>query len=294
MTQKQSVMNKYYIQTILGKGAFGEVYLASRIKDNKTVAVKVEKKDISVSRLTIEYEIYKKLIERGMNYGIPKIYEIIDTENFKLMTMELLGKNLEELFNINQKKFSIETVLYLGIHIIDLLENLHKSGFIHRDIKPSNFMVGYNEPSKIYMVDFGLSKEYICKNGEHIAQTFKKSIIGTARYSSINMHHGFEPSRRDDLESVGYMLVFFFHGKLPWQGIKGTSKKSFFEKIGDMKLSTKYEQLCFDMPKCFVKYLDYCRNLGFTQTPDYHYLKMLFAKEIKINNYQFKYDWVKN
>lgn len=293
MTQS-SVMNKYYIQTILGKGAFGEVYSASRMKDNKSVAVKVEKKDITISRLSIEYEIYKKLIERGVRYGIPKIYEMIDAENFNLLVMERLGKNLEELFNENNKKFCIDTVLYLSLYIVSLIEILHKAGFIHRDIKPSNFMVGFNDPSKLYIVDFGLSKEFITKTGNHIPQQFKRSMIGTARYSSINMHLGIEPSRRDDLEAIGYMLIFLFQGKLPWQGIKGTSKKSFFEKIGDTKLSTKYEDLCRDMPKCYIDYLKYCRSLTFAQTPDYTYLKTLFAKEIKQGNHQCKFEWIKN
>lgn len=285
------VMNKYFIQKVLGKGAFGIVYLATRLKDNLLVAIKVEKKDTSISRLVIEYNIYKKLISGGFIDGIPRIYDMLETQNYNMMTMELLGQTLDDLHNHYDKKFSISSVLYIGINVINLMEKLHSVGFIHRDIKPSNFLIGYKKPQKIYLADFGLSKEYI-KNNEHIRQAFKKSMIGTARYSSINMHLGIEPSRRDDLESIGYMLIYFHVGKLPWQGLKGTSKKTFFEKIGDVKLSISLDQLCSDVPTCFMDYIKYCRNLQFAETPNYYYLKKLFFDEINKNNYVCQYEWL--
>ena len=289
---KYNVMDKYFIQSILGKGAFGEVYMATNLSTDKKVAIKVEKKTLNTSRLMIEYNIYKQLIVSGFIDGIPRIYEMIETPNYNLMTMELLGKTLDDLFIQYNKKFSISSVSYLGFHMISLLEQLHKAGFVHRDIKPSNFLIGYSNKQKIYLADFGLSKEYLTKTGNHIKQTFNRSMIGTARYTSINMHLGIEPSRRDDLESIGYMLIYFFHGVLPWQGLKSPTKKSFFEKIGGVKLSTNIDKLCSDMPQCFAEYIKYCRNLQFSDTPDYTYMKKLFANTIYQNKYNCNYEWM--
>lgn len=286
-----NLMSKFYLQKIIGKGAFGVVYLATRIKDGILVAIKIEKKDSTTLKLFDEYKIYKKIISRGFIHGIPHIYEMIETQNYNMLTMELLGKTLDDLHNDANKQFSISTSLYIGLDILRLIKNLHMARFIHRDIKPSNFLIGHDNAQKIYLADFGLSKEYMNRHQVHIRQTFKKSMIGTARYSSINMHMGIEPSRRDDLESIGYMLIYFCRGVLPWQGLKCTSKKTFFEKIGDVKLSTSAEKLCENLPNCFVDYIKYCRNLQFAETPDYIHLENLFINEIIKNKYNKRYEW---
>ena len=220
------------------------------------------------------------------------MYELLQTDEYNILIMELLGgMNLDDLFDRVDKKFSIPTVLYLGVEIVKLIAGLHKSGYIHRDIKPNNFLIGIKNKQKIYLTDFGLSKKYLV-GGKHFNETFNHGLVGTARYSSINMHMGFEPARRDDLESIGYMLVYFTKGKLPWQGL-AKDKKNFVDKIFDVKLSTKLETLCKDLPKCFIEYLKYCKELKFDDTPNYDYLIGLFQDEITKNNYICEYEWIK-
>jgi serine/threonine protein kinase len=294
MTQhNQKVINKYMILESIGKGAFGEVYKATRMTDNLDVAMKIEKKSAVIPRLIQEYKIYQKLITRKCRHGIPGIHELIQTDDYNIMIMELLGESLEEIFNISNRKFSISTVLFLGANILKIIEKVHNAGFIHRDIKPNNFLIGSVNRQQIYLTDFGLSKQYINNNGKHLKETFNHSMVGTARYSSINMHLGIEPSRRDDLEAIGYLLIYFIKGRLPWQGVcNGKDRRSMFECIGNAKLSTELETLCDELPICFSNYLKYCRNLRFTETPDYAFLVRLFTETIRTNNFSCTYEWV--
>lgn len=288
------VIDKYMIITKIGKGSFGDVYKATRITDEIDIAMKIEKRKGSMSRLIPEYKIYKKLYERGSKKGIPRIYEILQSDDYNMLIMELLGESLEDLFIKYSRCFSINTVLYLGVEILQIIERIHNAGFIHRDIKPNNFLIGFFDKTQIYLTDFGLSKEYITENGTHIKETFDRSIIGTARYSSIHMHMGFEPSRRDDLESIGYMLIYFAKGKLPWQGVnKHKNKNDMFNKIMDIKLSTKLETLCQNLPICFINYIQYCWSLKFNEKPNYQYLINLFKETIKQNKFECHYEWMR-
>lgn len=289
MTQQIVVSNEYKLLREIGSGSFGEVYLAKN-KDNKKFAAKIEKKG-DRSRLYDEYKFYKKLYDRGFKIGIPKIISFIETPEYNMLVMELLGKNLDELLEEYNGTFDINTVLKIGIDIINLLECLHETGFIHRDIKPNNFMTGYKSDSKhLYVLDFGLSKQYINKK-EHINFKGERSLIGTARYASINVHMGFEPSRRDDLEAVGYMLIYFLKGKLPWQGLKKEKNDDHIRMIGDVKMSTNIKKLCENIPTCFIEYISYCKKLQFDEKPDYNYLKNLFIKEADNQHIDLKYCW---
>lgn len=293
MSNYHSLLDKYIILEHIGKGAFGDVYKATNISNNKNVAMKVEKRQKYMTRLLPEYKIYCKLFSRNCRKYVPRVYEFLQTDDFNIITMELLGSSLEDIFNSLNKKFSLSTVLFLGISILKSIEQVHRAGFIHRDIKPNNFLTGYTNKQNIYLTDFGLSKEFITPNQTHIKETFNHSIVGTARYSSINMHLGFEPSRRDDLESIGYMLIYFANGKLPWQGVcKDKNKQSIFESIGNVKLSISIENLCENLPLCFANYLKYCRNLQFSEKPNYSYLIKLFANTIQINNFNCMYEWM--
>ena len=291
MVSNNIVLLNYTILETIGKGAFGNVYKGINNQNNTIVALKVENLTTS-SRLIFEYKIYKKLLKKNNCKGIPIVYTLLQTTNYNIMVMQLLGESLEDIFNKNNKLFSISTVLFLGVQILSILENIHNCGYLHRDIKPNNFLVDHNNKYNVYLTDFGLSKSFIDINNNHIKETHNHDIIGTARYSSINMHKGIEPSRRDDLESVGYMLIYFLKGKLPWQGTQNnTHKKDIFNKIGEIKCYTKIEALCENYPKCFCDYLYYCRNLKFQETPNYNYLKNLFLNEIISNKYICHYEW---
>lgn len=148
------------------------------------------------------------------------------------MVMDLLGPSLQDLFQKCNRRFDLKTVVLIGKQVITRLEYLHSKKFIHRDIKPENFLMGTHQNcTKVFVIDFGLSKKYIQKNGEHIPYKDNKSLTGTPRYASINSHLGIEQSRRDDLESVVYMLIYFLKGSLPWQNLKNDPNYDRYEKI---------------------------------------------------------------
>ena len=276
--QSKVLLDDYILDKKIGSGSFGEVYRAIDTKTKEYVALKIEEKKHG-NLLALEYKIYTKLEKAGFIDGLPKVYKYIETSQSNIMVMELLDKSLEYLFN-QKKKFTNRTVFLLGIEITNLLRTLHNIGYIHRDIKPNNFMIGSGEnKGKIYIMDFGLSKQFINK-GKHISYTVDKSLIGTARYASTHIHMGMEPSRRDDIESVGYMLVYFMKGSLPWQGLKKEKTEDHLEHIGEIKLLTKIEKLCEGLPDCFAKYINYAKSLKFEQEPDYEYLINLFMEEL--------------
>lgn len=285
------VSNEYEIIKKVGSGSFGEVYLTKMLSNGHLVASKIEEKDgnIQNSKIFDEYKIYKKLKLKGFDKGIPKIYSFYETPKFNVLVMELLGDNLDSIFNKYNKKFELCIILKIGYEIINLIEKIHNCGFIHRDIKPNNFMFGIGKKKlELYILDFGLSKKFI-KNNKHIEYKTNKSLVGTARYTSINIHLGIEPSRRDDLESIGYMLIYFLKGTLPWQGIKKKKNVDHLELISDSKLATSLNKLCQDIPRQFYEYIEYTRKLTFDENPDYKYLKDLFLQCAKENNTELKY-----
>ena len=287
---KETLKDNYTMQKIIGKGSFGIVYLAVD-KNNNKYAAKVERKGEN-SRLMEEYKIYRKLYNKHVTKSIPKIHSFMQTSNFSIMVMDLLGPSLDAVFLKYNKKFTLPTVLKLGYEFVSVLESLHKAGFIHRDIKPNNFLLGKQDPDEVYLTDFGLSRSYM-KNNEHIDFNTKKSLIGTLRYASVNMHMGIEPSRRDDLESIGYMLIYFLKGSLPWQGLKSDedSDSKHMEKIGDMKLIIKLDKLCDGIPKQFKEYIKDCKETKFDEEPNYDKLKNYFLCAAKENKVELKYQW---
>lgn len=164
------------------------------------------------------------------------------------MVMDFLGPTLSDLFHFKNKKFSLTTVLLIAIQILQRIEYVHEKGFIHRDVKPENFLIGLNDNSHtIYMIDYGLSRRYKDKNtGQHVSYRENRNLVGTARYASINAHLGIEQSRRDDIEGIGYLLVYLLLGKLPWQSKQEKSKLP--GKILEKKLITPPEILCKRLP----------------------------------------------
>ena len=212
------------------------------------------------------------------------------------MVMELLGKSLEDIFQQQQKKFSIKTVCMVGLQMLDRLEFVHSKNIIHRDIKPDNFVLGLDNKSHIiYVLDFGLSKKFrSSRTHQHIKFNVNKKLTGTARYASINALKGCEQSRRDDLEAIGYVLMYFLRGCLPWQGLHVHKGEDRYKKILAKKRSTSAEELCKGFPNEFVEYINYTRNLEFEADPDYKFLRGLLVTALEKENtkYDFYYDWV--
>jgi serine/threonine protein kinase len=284
-------INNYELTNKIGSGSFGEVFIIKNKKDKKMYAAKIEETK-NKNRLKSEYNIYKKVNKNNEIAGIPKVYNFIETEEYNVMIMELLGPSLESIYENCNRKFSLNTMFKLSIDMFTLIEQFHKRGFIHRDIKPGNFIFNFAKPyNKIYIMDFGLSKPYII-NGEHIEPKYDRSLIGTARYCSQNIHWGFEPSRRDDLESICYVLIYLLRGNLPWQGLKKDKNKTQVERIADKKNTVSIEVLCKDLPECFVKILDYVKKLKFEEKPNYKFILDCIDEDIKKMNINPEYDFV--
>mmetsp|Transcript_3043 Transcript_3043/g.4529 ORF Transcript_3043/g.4529 Transcript_3043/m.4529 type:complete len:380 (+) Transcript_3043:121-1260(+) len=280
---------KYRMKQKIGSGSFGDIYLGENVRTKEPVAIKLENKSTKYPQLMYEYKVYRAL-ESGT--GIPNVHWCGTAGKCNVMVMDLLGESLEALYNKCQRKFSLKTILMLAIQLLDRIEHIHKCFFLHRDIKPDNFLMGRGNGKKIlYAIDMGLSKRYMHPSTlEHIPYRDKKKFTGTPRYASICTHHGVEQSRRDDLESLGYMLMYFLLGKLPWQGLKARTKQEKYDKIGNRKESIPVEVLCKGFPKEFALYLNYCKELRFAQKPNYSYLRQLFSNLFK--NCHFRDDWV--
>lgn len=286
------VGNKYRLGRKIGSGSFGDIYLGTNISTVEEVAIKLECVKTKHPQLHIEAKFYK-MMQGGV--GIPTIKWCGTEGDYNVLVMELLGPSLEDLFNFCNRKFSIKTVLLLADQMISRIEYVHCKNFIHRDIKPDNFLMGLGKKgSLVYIIDFGLAKKYRDpRTHQHIPYRENKNLTGTARYASINTHLGIEQSRRDDLESLGYVLMYFNLGSLPWQGLKAATKKQKYERISEKKMSTPIEILCKGFPSEFSTYLNNCRSLRFDDKPDYSYLRQLFRNLFHCQGYVYDYifDW---
>ena len=279
---------------LLGKGSFGKIYAGVNKTTGEEIAIKLEPINTEQPQLVYEYKIYKYL-EKG--FGIPKIYECSKDKKYTILIMDLLGDSLEKKFNQCNRKFSLLTVLMIMEQLVSRIEFIHSKNLLHRDIKPDNFLVGRGKKSNIiYAIDFGLSKKYRdSKSGLHIPYRDGKSLTGTARYASINTHLGVEQSRRDDIESLGYMMVYFLKGSLPWQGMIINDPKKKYDRIKQLKYDIKLEDLCAGLPKECIKFIQYARDMKFEDRPDYSYLRNLLRKAAEKNGLHFdntKFDWI--
>ena len=288
----ETLFNKYKLIRKLGQGSFGSLYEAQSIYSNKLYAVKIE--DMKQEQFILEEE---SAILSYLNIPqIPKIKSFGYSGSFIILVMELLGKSLDKIFNeLPSKKMSIRCVCNIAYQLLYIFELMHNNNIIHRDIKPANIAIGREEKSKyIYLLDFGLSKKYrSSKTKKHFPFTQGKKLIGNARYSSINALNGNTQSRRDDLESLGYLLLYLLLGRLPWQGYISHSKEDKYYKIKQIKNQTTPEELCEGLPPQFEEYIKYTRNLEYEQDPDYNYLRNLFLSVLKNYNWEFDYyyDW---
>lgn len=285
----------YRVGRRIGSGSFGEIHVGTDLQTGEEVAIKIENSSTKHPQLHLESKLLHQLSSGGG--GIPKVRYSGNEGGFNVMVMELLGPSLEDLFNFCNRKFTLKTVLLLAEQMLTRIEFIHKQNYIHRDIKPDNFLMGLGKQGNlVYLIDFGLAKQF-CEpvTKKHIPYRENKSLTGTARYASVNTHQGIEQSRRDDLESLGYVLMYFNRGSLPWQGLKAANKRQKYEKIREKKLATSVEELCQGYPQEFSLYINFCRSYKFDESPNYEALKGIFKRLYNASGYVYDsaFDWNK-
>lgn len=295
MNVELRVGNRYRIGQKIGSGSFGEIFRGTNIQSGEPVAIKLEQMKTRHPQLTYEARFYRILNAGGGAVGIPNVYYHGVEGEFNVMVMELLGPSLEDLFSFCSRKLSLKTTLMLADQMISRIEFVHSKSVLHRDIKPDNFLMGTGKKGHhVYIIDFGLAKKYRDpRSHQHIPYREGKSLTGTARYCSINTHLGIEQSRRDDMEGIGYILMYFLRGSLPWQGLRAHTKYEKYARISERKQSTPIELLCKNHPPQLAAYLNYVRGLRFDDKPDYSYLKRLMRELFVQEGYHVDYvfDW---
>ena len=273
----------------LGEGSFGKVYKAEY--NNEYYALKFENRTKGQNLLENEALILSYL--KGPN--IPEFVYFDHSGEYNILVMQLMGQSLEDIFN-KRKKFSVKTTCMLGYQMLNVLQYMHDKHIIHRDIKPDNFvMEAKANNAHLYLLDFGLAKKY--RSSRTLLQyplIKKKKLTGTARYASIHALEELEQSTRDDMESVGYVIMYFLRGNLPWQGLKIKSKEDKYRKILDKKKETSSKELCINFPDEFREYVEYSRNLDYEEEPKYEKYRNKFY-ELVCNkmgeSFDFVYDW---
>ena len=288
---------KYRINRKIGSGSFGEIYSGTVIYRDppQQVAIKFEKRSARCLQLRHEFKVYRVL--QGCT-GIGRIMYYGTYRDCNVMVMELLGPSLEDLFNYCGRRFSLKTTLRLADKLLERAESLHENHLIHRDMTPANFVVSHGgTAAQVFCIDFRLSKRYRHPQTlQHIPYREDRSLTGTPRYASVANQQGKEVSRRDDLESIGYMLVYFLLGRLPWQGLKvphgvaGTASQK-HRVILDKKTATSLPELCQGCPVEFQEFLQYCRELQFDAKPDMTYVRNLFRGLYRRHGFENSKQW---
>ena len=282
-------INSYTVTKYISSGSFGDVFSAKHKKTNEVVALKIPIKTSEKNGekwLLEEAKVYNALNkERSSDAGVANMKVVKNKELGKnIIVMDLLGPSLENILS-KRKRLRLKSVILLAIQMIDLMKYIHDRGYIHRDLKPDNFAMDFQRGSKLYCIDFGLAKKYVNKKDEHIKFRKDSRFCGTARYASIAAHRGHEQSRKDDLEAVGYLLVYLYRGKLPWQSIKHKVKKERYKMILEKKESISVEELCEQLPREFLIYFKYVKSLDFDERPLYSSLVNMFKKLFESKKY---------
>ncbi|CAD8078975.1 unnamed protein product [Paramecium sonneborni] len=288
------VCQNYRILSPLNSGTFGQIYLAIHQIKQEYFAVKIlstGKNPILAQSVKNEVDVLYKL---NGHIGFPRLYYFIQNGTESVIVQTLLGQNLYQLLMQSPKKvFSQKTVLMFLDQAVERLQYLHMNDYIHRDIKPENFMTGLKE-DEIYLIDFGFTSKYRIQ-GQHIERQKNENIIGTPRFCPICSHLSLSQNRASDLESLGYLAIYFLKGSLPWMNIHAESPEEKIKLIGQKKINTSIEELCSGLPKTFEDYFKYILNISFDGDPNYDYIQKSFKKLYQTLGYPFdqKFDWTK-
>ncbi|KAG6467285.1 hypothetical protein ZIOFF_074895 [Zingiber officinale] len=282
------VGNKFRLGRKIGSGSFGEIYLGTNIQTNEEVAIKLENVKTKHPQLLYESKLYR-ILQGGT--GIPNVRWFGVEGDYNVLVMDLLGPSLEDLFNFCSRKLSLKTVLMLADQKLNRVEFVHSKSFLHRDIKPDNFIMGLGRrANQVYIIDFGLAKKYRdTSTHQHIPYRQRHTLIHEILLLREQKFNWDCPLckceytswyRRDDLESLGYVLMYFLRGRLPSMARSKSRNK-------------EAKALCRGYPTEFASYFHYCRSLRFEDKPDYAYLKRLFRELFIREGFQFDYvfDW---
>lgn len=250
------IFNKYKILNEINRGSYGTVFIGEGVVTKTQVAIKMEDKEVNL--LKREAQIYQYLSGHS---GIPKLKYYGSTDKNNFLILPLLGKS------IKSKKFSIIEAFRVGKIIVEIVEYIHSKGFLHRDLKPDNFLFENETSLSIKIIDFGLAKKYKDFNNEHIPFKIGTSLVGSINYSSISALEGVELSRRDDLESIIYIILFLMEGRIPWENMS-------YKDVIKIKMQYSVEPLS--------NLISYCRNMKFEETPDYKIFTGFLEKYITV------------
>ena len=287
------ILGKFKLIKKIGEGSAGKVYSGLNLKTKEPVAIKLEPKSLPIYFLKSE-AIYLFMLK---GVGIPKLKAFGTSKIYNILVENLLGDSLFIILKKYKNHIPLKDSLMIAIQVIERLEYIHSKNLIHRDIKPSNFLIGLEDPYLIYLIDFGLTKKYRSnRTGKHVKFKRSKLYNGTLTFASLNSLKGIEVSRRDDLESAAYMLIYLMKGSLPWISVKTKTKYEKYKKIFNMKLSYKPEELCKNLPNEIMEFFSYCQNLDFEQEPDYKYCYSLFNNALIKHGYSndLIFSWIKN
>ncbi|GFP53367.1 casein kinase I isoform delta [Trichoderma asperellum] len=290
-----TIRDRWRLEGEIGAGGFGQVYLATDLKTNKFVAVKLCYLKANPGKSSLQHEsvFYKALQNQP---GIATLHDIgsDDRQSIEFMVCDLLGASLWDLLGRCGHRFSLKTTLMLTDQLISRVEMLHLKNVIHRDLKMENIVMGFGKENgkTAYLLDFGLSGYFRSRDDYITAPDYR--LAGTIETACIAWHLNRPQSPKDDLESLAYVLIFLFRGYLPWS-IDGDSDASFpsSERALRMKLSLPIDIICKDMPSEFARHLKYVRSLKYNDAPNYSKLRDMYQRLMKRMGYEYDgvYDW---
>eukprot|EP01062_Namystynia_karyoxenos_P075129 TRINITY_DN7230_c0_g2_i1.p2 TRINITY_DN7230_c0_g2~~TRINITY_DN7230_c0_g2_i1.p2 ORF type:complete len:311 (+),score=95.82 TRINITY_DN7230_c0_g2_i1:97-1029(+) len=268
----------FRIGKMVGAGSCASVYAGVDTRNGKPVAIKMASQEDET--LPVEAEVLKRI---GREQGFARYHWYGGTpDGSSALVTDLLGSSLGGMVEKRGRGLKVRAALKVGLQLLSRVEHLHKNSWVHRDIKPDNCLFGIGKNSKrVYLIDFGLSQNFRDNKAHHVAYDDKVGFSGTPDFASLRSHTGVRQTRRDDLESLGYVIIYLIRGSLPWQGLQGSTDQEVFEKVRRCKEMTTVEELCQGCPKELSAFLHYVRTLPYNAEPDYARLRNLLQSALQ-------------